>query len=111
MVCTLSSVSSLAELMRTIEHDRRPFLQVDCPSLSSNVACHGLHGPGSRVLSLLFGATCSTSLISRSSHTHSDAAVTFGSRAFCLGDRLAAGDGEHLCGDVAGLTSAGCPAR
>ena len=28
-----------------------------------------------------------------------------GSRAFRLGDRLATGDGEHLCGDVAGL----CP--
>jgi hypothetical protein len=51
MFCTPSSVSSLAGLMRTLEHDRRAFLQVDCLSLSFDVARRGLHGPDSGALS------------------------------------------------------------
>jgi hypothetical protein len=46
MLCTLSGVSGAVGLMRTIEHDRRAFLQVDCPSLSFDLARCGLHGPG-----------------------------------------------------------------
>jgi hypothetical protein len=51
MISTLSSVSRSAGSVRTIEHDRGAFLEVDCPSLSFDLACLGLHGPGSSVLS------------------------------------------------------------
>jgi hypothetical protein len=37
--------------MRTVEHDRRTFLLVDCPSLSFDLACRGVHGPAFGVLS------------------------------------------------------------
>jgi hypothetical protein len=51
MICTLSSVSRLAGLMRTLKHDRRAFLQVDCLSQRFNVALRGMQGPASGALS------------------------------------------------------------
>jgi hypothetical protein len=51
MIGTPSSVSGSARSVRTVEHDRRAFLQVDCPSVSFDLACLGLHGPGSGVRS------------------------------------------------------------
>ena len=51
MICTHSSVSRLAGLMHTLEHDRRAFLQVDCLSQSFNVARRGMQGPASGALS------------------------------------------------------------
>jgi hypothetical protein len=51
MISTLSSVSGPAGSVCTIEHDRGAFLEVDCPSLSFDLARLGSHGTGSSILS------------------------------------------------------------
>jgi hypothetical protein len=51
MFRTLSSASGSAGLVCTVKHNRGAFLEPNCPSLGFDLACLGLHGPGSGALS------------------------------------------------------------